>query len=61
MEWFQASLYIGASVSQRAVASSMTFLHSLRGKASRSQHFFDTAQEAREFLSQERSLQNSSL
>ncbi|HEX8822413.1 MAG TPA: hypothetical protein VF794_20975 [Archangium sp.] len=56
MEWFQASVYIGASLSQRAVASSMTFLHSLRGKASRIQHFVSTPQEAREFIAQERSL-----
>jgi hypothetical protein len=56
MEWFQASIYIGANLSQRAVASSMTFLHSLSGKQSRAQHFVSTPQEARAFIHQERSL-----
>lgn len=60
MEWFQASIYIGASMAQRAVASSMTFLHSLTGKQSRVQHFVSTWEEARAFIAQERSLQNKS-
>jgi hypothetical protein len=61
MEWFHASIYIGASLSQRAVASSMTFLHSLSGKQSRAQHFVSTPQEARAFISQERSLSDKRL
>jgi hypothetical protein len=56
MEWFRASVYIGASLSQRAVANSMTFLHSLAGKPSRAQHFVATPLEARELIAQERSL-----
>ena len=56
MEWFRAAIYIGAGLMQRAVASSMTFLHSLTGKAAHPQHFVSTENEARTLLAEERSL-----
>jgi hypothetical protein len=55
MEWFRGGIYIGAGLLQRAVASSMTFLHSLTGKESRPQHFVSTEEEARSLIAQERS------
>ncbi|HEX8435159.1 hypothetical protein [Archangium sp.] len=54
MEWFRGGIYIGAGVLQRAVASSMTFLHSLTGKESRPQHFVSTEEEARSLIALER-------
>lgn len=55
-EWFRSAIYIGAGLMQRAVASSMTFLHSLTGHAAMAQHFVTTEDEARALLAQERSL-----
>jgi hypothetical protein len=56
MEWFHGSIYIGAGVMQRAVAGSMTFLHSITGKPAPAQHFVCTEDEARALIAQERSL-----
>jgi hypothetical protein len=54
MAWFHGAIYIGAGLVQRAVASSMTFLHSLTGKEAIPQHFVATEEEARTLIAQER-------
>ncbi len=55
MGWFHGAIYIGAGMVQRAVASSMTFLHSLTGNEAIPQHFVSTEEEARALIVQERS------
>lgn len=56
MEWFRGSIYIGAGLMQRAVANSMTFLHSIVGQPVITQHFVTTEDEARALIAHERSL-----
>ncbi|MFY0528171.1 hypothetical protein ACN28I_35115 [Archangium gephyra] len=55
-EWFHGAIYIGAGLMQRAVATSMSFFHSLMGQATRPQHFVSTENEARALIDEERSL-----
>jgi hypothetical protein len=55
-EWFHGAIYIGAGLMQRAVATSMSFFHSLTGQATRPQHFVPTENDARALLAEERSL-----
>ncbi|MCY1082296.1 hypothetical protein [Archangium lansingense] len=55
-EWFHGAIYIGAGLVQRAVANSMSFFHSLTGKATLPQHFVSTENEARALIADERSL-----
>jgi hypothetical protein len=55
-EWFHCAIYIGAGLMQRAVANSMSFFHSLTGKATLPQHFVSTENEARALIAEERSL-----
>ncbi|PTL82992.1 hypothetical protein DAT35_13285 [Vitiosangium sp. GDMCC 1.1324] len=56
LEWFRSTIYIGAGLLQRAVASSMGFLHSITGKPALIQHFVTTEAEARAIIAHERSL-----
>lgn len=56
VEWLRGSIYIGGGLMQKAVANSMTFLHSITGSASVSLHFVSTEREARALLDKERSL-----
>ncbi|REG29620.1 hypothetical protein ATI61_107316 [Archangium gephyra] len=55
-EWFHGAIYIGAGLMQRAVATSMSFFHSLTGQATRPQHFVSTENDARALIAEERSL-----
>lgn len=55
-QWFHGAIYIGAGLMQRAVATSMSFFHSLTGQATRPQHFVSTENEARALIAEERSL-----
>jgi hypothetical protein len=56
--WFRGAAYIGAGLVQRAVASSMSFLHSLTGKQTPTLAFVSTEAEARAFIAQERASQD---
>ncbi|HYO52191.1 hypothetical protein [Archangium sp.] len=60
LEWFRGVIYIGAGLMQRAVASSMTFLHSVTGRPAIVQHFVSTENEARALIAKERSLLDNS-
>jgi hypothetical protein len=55
-DWFHAAIYVGAGVMQRAVATSMSFFHSLTGQQTRPQHFVPTENDARALIAEERSL-----
>ncbi|OJT16980.1 hypothetical protein BO221_47020 [Archangium sp. Cb G35] len=55
-DWFHSATYIGAGLMQRAVATSMSFFHSLTGQQTRPQHFVPTENDARALIAEERSL-----
>lgn len=58
VRWFRGAIYINAGLVQRAVASSMSFLHSLTGKQAPTPAFVSTQEEARAFIARERALQD---